>query len=150
MLALTSRGTRRKTTIRRLIIDGKNLSSSGQDVPLIKSLDDKYVRGIPFDTYVSITHMAPFHFVERDIVKVTSCEELSLSDKPCPHYMVTEYGTELGVTELGISFHIDRPYQRTIALCRIIEYKVLEELDAPLLINWFWLSDTLKKRLFKM
>jgi hypothetical protein len=107
-------------------------------------LDDDYVRGIPPFTYLLITFMDFNSVVTRDIVQVKMIKHETIPNAWSSSIVMDVYGTDSTYSEaIGES-----TYEIELRCTRIIEYKLLDVLDAPLFINWYWLSSFMKVKLF--
>jgi hypothetical protein len=114
-------------------------------------LDDEYIASIPLDRYLLITFKLSYMGdILQYIIKVRGIQSHLGSTKPSSAFpslvMCLIYGTEVS---MGIPVTHDI-YSWSIDSTKIIEYTPLDTLDAPLFINWFWLSSSMKEKLFNI
>jgi len=112
-------------------------------------LEDSYVLNLPFDTDILLTYMEYERSIERLVVQFKRFLSPDIVGRSASYYSMSVSGVEhSNFMETG--WKRVRAYQDGMSLTCIIEYKLLDSIDAPLIINWHWLAPSLKKRLFKM
>jgi len=107
-------------------------------------LDDRYISLAPVEVDLLIT----YYEFDSKVVQIVGhiLTRFPLRDGDTDSYFyaydVLIYGEEYPYNNRPVI------YKRYMDCSRIIEYKLLDNTDAPLLINWHWLDDSLKKKLF--
>jgi hypothetical protein len=145
-------GTYRKELI-SLLYSKSSLNESDK-LPLIVVLSDGYVKGMPLHRYLLVTFYGDASKIIQCILKISS---IYILDDPNRLYRTEETGTDYG-TIVGHVYGTDFPiivegknaYKWSMSPTRVIEYKPLDTLDAPLFINWYWLSSSIKRKFFKI
>jgi hypothetical protein len=121
-----------------------DLESGVYDTSLRAILDDDYIRSIPLHTDLLITYMEFDSVVTQSIVQVRGLLHTVTPDAWSASLVIDVYGTDRFYSEaVG-----GDTYEEELRCTRVIEYKLLDILDAPLFLNWYWLSSSMKEKLF--
>jgi len=145
---LSLAGVYRGKLVELLHHSGLGLDDAMQEYRLEQILDDDYIRAIPIDVYLLMTFMGYDSEISRNIVQVRRifhAQEKSWGVSRDVYFISFEvYGTDTLFSEAGDKLS----YYRELRCNRIIEYKTLDIADAPFFINWYWLSESIKSKLF--
>jgi hypothetical protein len=135
-------------TYRKKLMEYLHEDWDDTDQSLVCTLDDDYVRGIPLDTDILLTFLGYSGDNRQGIVRVKKLHSMGYSGKISACYEFYFYGADIE-SVLSLS-HVNSAIRATkhIDCTDIIEYKILDVSEAPLFINWYWLSSSMKVKLF--
>jgi hypothetical protein len=120
------------------------LGDDRQEPKLRQILDDDYIRSIPLHTDLLMTFMGFDSVVTQSIVQVRGLLHTVTPNAWSASLVMDVYGTYRFFSEaVG-----GDTYGEELRCTRVIEYKLLDILDAPLFLNWYWLSSSMKEKLF--
>lgn len=145
-IELSLAGKYRGKLIELLFCLGARLTNAKE---LKKVLDDDYVRCIPLQVDLLITIMGINSIVTQCIVQVKRVVPANTDSSWGTSIIMDVYGIlDTNLFKGTVKDSYEGPYKRELKCVRIIEYRPLDVLEAPLFINWYWLSSSMKVKLF--